>query len=410
MRFGDLLRQARSAKGLTQAELGAGVYSTHFISLLERGFRQPTPEMVQHFATLLGMDVQTLNWWVEPPSAEDQPALTTAMFAANYARDMQDDALAASEAEYAASVAYEQRNGPAWWDMSMLRAQSLIALRRLEEAEGVLLQMDNRSLMAPTPELRSVVQGRLSTIARNSGRLLEALDLAQASVASAAELPDQAPARLQAAFILIAALAVKGDLDEAWEVATSLNIADAAPTVPSLLIARGAWAIGNVAFRRGDVEVGQEQYALAARLLLPQSDLETWAEFHKSSAEFKLKAGIVDPSVRESLTHADLGFRLVGSPVHRLELSLVQARLALLTAEPGTAKELLDIVDEQRALLGFEATTDLEECLGQYHAASGSPTQAARHLTAAAHLYAEAGADEKERELLEQARALRNRA
>jgi transcriptional regulator with XRE-family HTH domain len=406
MRFGEMLRRARTAKGLTQAELGAGVYSTPFISLLERGLRQPTPDMVQHFASRLGMDVQTLNWWVEPPDAEDQPALAGAMFAANHARDLHDNALVASEAEYAANIAYGQRNAPAWWDMSMLQAQSLIALRRMEEAESVLLQMETSSLMIASAELRSIVQGRLSMIARTTGRLPEAVDLAHQSIASAAELPELAPARLQAAFILIAALAVRGDLDEAWEVATALDLTEGAPTVPSLQVARGAWAIGNVAFRRGEVEIGQEQHALAAKLLLPQADLETWAEFHKASARFKLQAGIVDDSVRESLLNAERGLTLVGTQLQRLELSLAQARYALLTSDPRRGKELLDDVDGHRAVLDLEAVAELEECLGQYHAASNAPRQAARHLAEAARLHSEVGAEEKARELQEQAGAL----
>jgi transcriptional regulator with XRE-family HTH domain len=406
MQFGEMLRQARSAKGLTQEELGAGVYSTHYISLLERGQRQPTSEMVQHFAMRLGMDAQTLNWWVEPPVPDDHPALATAMFAANYARDMQDDALAASEAEYAASIAFEQRNAAPWWDMSMLQARSLIALRRLEEAETVLLRMENSSLMVATPELRSVVQGRLSTIARNTGRLLEALDLARQSVESAAQLSEQSPARLQAAFILIAALSVKGDLDEAWDVARTLSVCEGTPSVPSLLVARGAWAVGNVAFRRGEVEVGREQHALAARLLHPQADLGAWAEFHKASATFKLQAGVVDDSVRESLSNAEQGFRLVGTPGLRLELTIAKAHLAVLTADLDTAGDLLDGIQGQRDLLDFESTTELEACLGQYHAARKSVEQAAHHLSEAARLYSEAGADEKARELMDQVRAL----
>lgn len=406
MRFGEMLREARSAKGLTHAELGADVYSTHFVSLLERGLRQPTAEMVQHFADRLGMDAQTLNWWVEPPSSDDPAALTTAMLAANYARDMQDDALAASEAEYAASIAQEQRNAPAWWDMSMLQAQSLIALRRLDEAEVVLVRMENSSLMVATPELRSVVQGRLSTIARNRGRLVEALELAQQAMDSAADLPDQSPARLQAAFILIAALSVKGDLDTAWDVATSLDISEGTPYVPSLLVARGAWTIGNVAFRRGDVEVGREQHALAARLLLPQADLERWADFHKASANFKVQAGLVDDSVRTSIRNAELGLSLVGTPGQRLELTLTRAGFSLLTHELDTAKQLLDVVDGRRDLLDFESTTELEDTLGQYYAASGSTERAALHLAEAARLYSDAGADEKARELMDQVRSL----
>jgi transcriptional regulator with XRE-family HTH domain len=406
MQFGEMLRQARSAKGLTQEELGAGVYSTHYISLLERGQRQPTSEMVQHFAMRLGMDAQTLNWWVEPPAPDDHPALATAMFAANYARDMHDDALAASEAEYAASIAFEQRNAAPWWDMSMLQAQSLIALRRLEEAETVLLRMENSSLMVATPELRSVVQGRLSIIARSTGRLLEAIDLARRSVESAAELPEQSPARLQAAFILIAALSVRGDLGEAWEVAQTLSICEGAPSVPSLLVARGAWAVGNVAFRRGEVEVAREQHALAARLLLPQTDLIAWAEFHKASATFKLQAGIADDSVRESLRKAEQGLDLIGTPGQHLELAIAKAYFAIFTQDLDTAGKLLGGVADQRNLLEFEFTVDLEACLGQYYAARMSVERAAHHLSEAARLYSEAGADEKARELMDQVRAL----
>ncbi|MHA7239515.1 helix-turn-helix domain-containing protein [Arthrobacter sp. TMS1-12-1] len=406
MRFGDMLRQARDAAGLSQAELCDGVYSPHFVSLLERNLRQPTPEMVQHFAARLGMDVRTLGWWVEQRPVDDDPGLTTAMLAANYARDLRDDALAASEAEHAASIAHGQGNAPAWWDMSLLQAQKLIDLRRLEDAETVLLRLASSSLMVPTPELRCVVLMRLSTVARNTGRLPEAIDLARRSLEAAAELPSHAPTRLQAAFILIAGLSVKGDLDEAWDVAMSLDIAGGVPAVPSLLIARGAWTIGNVAFRRGEVQVGCEQHALAARLLLPQTDVETWAEFHKASANLKLQAGLVDDSVRASLHHADLGLQLVGTPDKRLELVLTRARLALLTADLGTAEQLLNRVVDQRDLLDFEAETELEESLGLYHAGRKSPRQAAHHLANAARLYSEAGAEEKARELTDRAQAL----
>lgn len=405
MRFGDMLREARNAAGLTEAELGDGVYSTHFVTLLERGLRQPTPEMVQHLAARLGMDARTLGWWVEQPAIDDQPGLTTAMFAANYARDMHDHALAACEAEHAANIAHEQRNAPAWWDMSMLQAQSLIGLRRLDEAENVLLSMDRSSLMAATPELQSVVQGRLSTIARNTGRLAEAVELARRSMELAAELPDHAPSRLQAAFILIAALSVKGELEEAWEVATSLDIVDGASPAPSLLIARGAWAIGNIAFRRGDVEVGEKYYALAGELLLPQADVQTWTEFHCASAGYKLVLGFVDDSVRASLANAELGLQIVGTETQRLELALAQARFALLTGSLDMAEQLLKRLIDQRDLLDFESETGLEESLGLYYAARRAPRQAAHHLTAAARLHSEAGADEKARELLDQIRA-----
>lgn len=407
MRFGDMLREARAAKGLTHAELGAGVYSPRFISLLERGQRQPTPDMVQHFAAQLGMDARTLNWWVEPPAVDDQPALATAMYAANYARDMQDDALAASEAEHAAVIAYEQRNAPAWWDMSMLQAQSLISRRRLEEAEAVLVRLHASSMLAPTPEMSSIVLGRLSTIARSSGRLDEAVALAREAMDLVEHLTDHdASVRLQAAFILIAALSVRGDLDDAWDVAIGLDLTPDNVSVPSLLIARGAWAIGNVAFRRGEVTFGQEQHALAARLLTPEADFAAWSDFHYGSAVNMLRAGVVDDVMRASLANAEIGFRLAGTALQQLELLGAKARLALVTEDLATAGELLGSLSQSRDVLDFESLTDLEECLGMYYVGLGSSRQAAHHLGEAARLYAEAGADEKARELTDQVLAL----
>lgn len=407
MRFGEMLREARGATGLTQAELGAGVYSPGFISLLERGQRQPTPDMVQHFAAQLGMDAQTLGWWVEPRAADDQPALATAMFAANYARDMQDDALAASEAEHAAAIAQEQQNAPAWWDMSMLQAQSLIARRRLEEAEAVLLRMHTSPMLAPTPEMSSIVLGHLSTIARSLGRLEQAVDLAREAMDVVEHLADHdASARLQAAFILIAALAVKGDLDDAWDVATSLDLTPDAVTAPSLLIARGAWAVGNIAFRRGEVAFGREQYALAARLLTPQADFAAWSDFNYGRAVHMLQAGVVDEVVRTSLSNAEIGFGLAGTALQQREIIGAKARLALLDEDLEAAGQLLGALAQQRDVLDFDSLTNLEECLGLYYTALGSGRQASRHLGEAARLYAEAGADEKARELTDQVRAL----
>ncbi|MUK01366.1 hypothetical protein GM708_05160 [Vibrio cholerae] len=266
--------------------------------------------------------------------------------------------------------------------------------------------MDSSALMLSTPELLAVVRGRLSTIARNTGRFGDAVDLARQAVAHAAGLPEHAPARLQAAFILIAALSVKGDLDEAWEVAMALDISESVPAVPSLLVARGAWAIGNVAFRRGEIEIGMQQHALTARLLLPQADLEAWSEFHRASAVLKMQAGIVDESVRHSVSNAERGTGILARAEQIAEVAIAKAYLALLTDDLASAGTLLQSVDGQRDLLDFESTTDLEYCLGKYFAARRAPEQAAYHLRKAARLYSEAGAEERALELMEQMRAL----
>lgn len=64
--FAQVLREARKQKGLTQEELGdlAGLHDT-YISLLERGQRQPSLETTFALADALGLKASTLVTRVE---------------------------------------------------------------------------------------------------------------------------------------------------------------------------------------------------------------------------------------------------------------------------------------------------------------------------------------------------------
>jgi transcriptional regulator with XRE-family HTH domain len=55
-KFGDLLRELREKKGLTQEELGTDAeLDRTYISLLERGLRQPTLHTIFNLAKALGV-------------------------------------------------------------------------------------------------------------------------------------------------------------------------------------------------------------------------------------------------------------------------------------------------------------------------------------------------------------------
>lgn len=58
---GALLRQARTSAGLTQAQLAAGITSVGYISLLESGQRAASREVLEAFASRLGVDVGDLG-------------------------------------------------------------------------------------------------------------------------------------------------------------------------------------------------------------------------------------------------------------------------------------------------------------------------------------------------------------
>ena len=401
VRFGDMLRQARSAKGMSQAELGAGQYSTHYISLLERGERQPTPEMVQHFAAVLGMDAQTLNWWVEPTSASNAAVLAAAMHDASNARDLHDDDLTASEAENAASIAKDQGNMAAWWSMAALHAQALVALRRLDEADIVLRSLRDSAFVSQKTDLLVLVLGRQSAVLRSRGNLPEAVRLARTAVDAAASLPYHSVVRLEAVFVLLAALSLQGRLDEAWDLATELHLADPDPALPSRLVGWGAWVVGNIAFRRGDIEIGLTQHRLASRLLLAKTDVESWAHFHSASAAMRLSAGITDDEVKESIQNAELGFRICGTNQQRQEIKVHEAYFYVRSGEFDLAGPLLADAEAADYTLDFEIASLLERLLGEFHAHQGDTLRSRKHFRNAIRLFEDAGAPESAAEVRE---------
>lgn len=60
MHLGDRLRNARTAKGLTQTELAEPEYTAAYVSTIEAGRRNPSRAALEHFARKLGMDPDEL--------------------------------------------------------------------------------------------------------------------------------------------------------------------------------------------------------------------------------------------------------------------------------------------------------------------------------------------------------------
>ena len=111
MDFGTRLRDLREAAGLTQAELADGISAASYISLLEAGKRKPKPELVDQFASRLGVAVadlmidqgdQEVDWSLNVA----QVALSTGNLddAENYARLIIESSRDHNGARLAASV------------------------------------------------------------------------------------------------------------------------------------------------------------------------------------------------------------------------------------------------------------------------------------------------------------------
>ncbi len=400
MTFGEKLRSGRTAKALTQSDLGAGRYSASYVSLLESGQRRPTTEMALHFARVLDLDPQAVLGWMTSGPSDEAGALAAAMQNAQGAWDLKDYALAVSEAGYAASLATEQGNAVAWWHLTNLQADAYSAQRRHGETEAKLLELLAHPLTVDRPELHATVLGGLSTVRRFGSDLPGALALARSAAAAAAPLPEYSAIRLKTKFILIASLSVLGLLEEASEEALSLTGIEQVGGVPSPTIGRAGWVVGNIAFRRGDIETGIGQHTLAASHLRPQADIQLWSHFNLASAGVRLRAGLSDAGVERCLSNAELGLRIAGTKVQRAELLLAQAQLRALRGEMEKVMPLLLTVQEQDVELEFEHAGLMERLLGRYSASAGDPVRARRHYLEAAKLYSDAGDEDMATELL----------
>ena len=126
--FPRRLRALRTARGLTQRELAGGSLSVSYVSLLEAGRRNPTPETVRLLAERLGCSPDELTGMAE--SAQTRPAALSVRYG--------QLALEADRAE-AAKEHFESALAAPDLD-PLLRSESAIGLARTLERQGKLAE------------------------------------------------------------------------------------------------------------------------------------------------------------------------------------------------------------------------------------------------------------------------------
>ncbi|GER22426.1 hypothetical protein NCCP1664_09230 [Zafaria cholistanensis] len=391
IKFGEKLRNARLQHKMTQAQLGAGKYSTSYISLLETGSREPTMEIISELSARLGMDREVMESWNTPVSPDEAEfVLLEHRARQSYtAREYTDAEASAAEA---AVVALRLKNASAWWNMMFLRAEALRDQGRFEEYRAAAEEV----LAHPLTEESLALKVRAETLVANAylglGRLHLAVDHALTAVELGGDLPPHSLIQISALFALVASLAESGQLEEAWRTCQTLSAA-VAEGAPRQTAGNAYWAIGNVAFKRQDIEAGLENHQLAAQRLLPASDIELWARFNKASASMRLAAGVVEPETLECLERAELALSVIGGTLNdKLELQLIRARWLHLNGDVEAALEQLRPVEANRDALppNFQGELDLlsARCL----MGLGRGTEALEQLRRAQMVFAEAGA------------------
>ncbi|WP_447644580.1 helix-turn-helix transcriptional regulator [Nocardioides zeae] len=355
--FGEQVRAARRRAGLSQAELGGERYSGSYVSHLESGRRTPTPELVAYLADRLGCSPEELGdaasrsgpTGAGPAGTEDTTdhssaarllvLQTRAREAARHGHHHQTVDLAREGAAVARDVGHDD----AAWSFGLLEAETLLQLEQYDACVEVATSLASAAPASASPELAVEALALAARALRAAGHLEEALDRAEQAVEASRTLEASSPSRVLA---LLTRLSSLGELGRASDVQrVGLELADLRDQVGSEhLRGQVAWALGNLAFLRGDVTEGAAQHDLAATLISREHDLRTWGRLARASAAMRLQAGVV-AGVERLLDDARRAIELVGNEGDRHELELTRAELAFRRHDAAGALAILDVVE-----------------------------------------------------------------
>jgi tetratricopeptide (TPR) repeat protein len=310
--------------------------------------------------------------------------------AARRAQDLREYDSAAAHAAQAAHAALEAGKKGAWWDMTCLRAESLMKLRQFAEAAALARTLLAHPLGGSGP-LAARALDLLARSERGQGRIGAAVEHAREAVREAATALPRTAALLESLRTLVESLADAGNLEEAWDYCRFLaDLAEDEPDGPLQGTAHAA--IGNVAFLRGNHSEGATRHARAGKALSPANDIGLWAEFSRAAAAARITGGDLGPETANALKRAELAYSVIGATREdQIELSLLRARWLYATGSPAQALTLLRGVHAERHLLPHHHAACASLLLSRALESAGHPEEARRVLDAAAHELALAG-------------------
>lgn len=394
--FGQLLRQSRRNRKMSQAELGAGRYSGSYISHLESGRRTPTTEVIDFLARRLG--VSPLEWGVREhydksaalrAEHDAQPGPVEDLLVAERAWYDRDWSSAEDHGRRAAASARAAGDEIRHWEAMYVVAQAQFANARFTEAAQIAEEISGWQA-AQTYAVARAQSLSLASIANRAGsRLGWAIALGARAVEAAREAP---PLILTEALMsLVSALTEAGH--SAAEIKPYLQrLNELMPQLASPH-SRGmvAWTLGTAAYEMGDSQEGAARYEQARSLLNPQRDLRLWLRFHSSDAGCRLDSGSTE-GVAELLRVSSTGLEILGNPFDVVQLRQYRARLALLESDPATALGLIENLLADQVLGNAEYNRGMSEwILAEALQALGRSTDARAHYRSAAKLLEDDG-------------------
>jgi transcriptional regulator with XRE-family HTH domain len=328
----------RLERGLSQGALAGEGMSVGYLSRLERGERPPTPGAVAHLSARLG---------VAPSAFDDGPAAPARRLARLLAESASCDSTHLPRIEGQLLEALKGDDGA----LPEERWQALWLLAEHASRQGDLrTELDRLHELADVgdelaaPDLAARVQTRLARCHRTLGDMEPAQQHAALALDVVREHQlgplEQIPA-------LLAAISVEAELGRLGE--ADAHVADALPLVKEVagpLAAQTLWTAAGVASRRGDQQRAQQLLDDALGLLSSHDDLTLWMRLRLAAASLHLRPNPPNAEAASlRLAEAEPAVALIGTDLHRQELTSLRARLAFATGDFAEARAQLSAFD-----------------------------------------------------------------
>ncbi|GGT04582.1 hypothetical protein GCM10010156_72990 [Planobispora rosea] len=365
--IGARIRDKRRERGLQQGQLAHPELSDSYISLLEAGKRQASPEVLELLAAKLGCSVLELTHGISPTQVHE---IETALVAARLLLEEGKAALARDG--YARLLEH-----PALAGLADQRRAAELGLALAAEAEGdletaiaTLMRMDEHDVDAAVALARCLMR---------RGDFSRAVQVAEAVVDGPAA-PSWNERRVALGAMLLSVYRERGDLLRARSWAEQLQQAAVqAGTVQAQMSA--CWGQAVVAL---EAACDEEAVALVERALAlcpPMAEAPVRARAVAAHAEVLL---VVRPDqavqCRARLLIMQEELRWFDAPLQQAELAYLLARTELLGGRASEAAEQLDAIAPRAETLPPPLRVGYHLLAGQVMAALNQPEHARRAI------------------------------
>jgi HTH-type transcriptional regulator, quorum sensing regulator NprR len=344
--FGQLLKQARLVRGLSQSEVAAPILTKAFISLLERDGARPSLDTLTHLAErlerplsyfLTGLDPRTVRRALTELDRRAQSALNQRRYTAAQAAFEQLRNLAATT-----GVAEAASNA------TLGAGEALLGLHRLPEAEELLRESLGRARRSGDRLMECRALKAVGFVAHVRGQLHDAVKLYREALVLIPGLSKPAPVLHGELLAYLSTMLFRlAQYDESLAAATeSLALLQASAPHRTAEVRMN---IGVVHYRTGEYTMALEEYRHALRTAEQYEDLQTIFRLRNNVAMVLIESGQPDAALEH------------------LTLAVTMARR--LSDERGEGRALTELARCYLALGALpEARAAGEDAVGRSHA------------------------------------------